>query len=103
MAKPQKNKHVAFCWRNGVIQIGTRLPAHALPIGRVDEQALRIAVDVLARHGYKRGVRLVPGVPEAKTGDDAVDAVVRFEIEFKKRIGDPRWVSEMLALEAEVA
>ena len=56
----------AWCLSDGVIFYGTELPDGAIEIVRGDESLVRETLDVAARHGYKPGVLLVPGVPEAE-------------------------------------
>lgn len=65
---------VAWCWASGLIEIGDAMPEDkpdggAIKVADGPKSELDLAIGVLARHGYKHGVRLVPGVPEA--GDEA--------------------------------
>ena len=55
----------SYCWSSGLIEFGRRLPEGALLIADGPSRCLRSAVTVCARHGYRPGVLLVPGVPEA--------------------------------------
>ena len=72
-------RHVAFADRAGVIRFGRRCPKGALPIGRHRRfVTLHGAVSAVARLAYDNETLLVPGVPEAKTDDAALDAVVAF-------------------------
>lgn len=72
---------VAWCWANGVIEIGDELPANQpdgsgpIQIASGPKYALRVSIEAVARHGYERGVLLVPGVPEATDPTAAVDAL----------------------------
>jgi len=68
-------RHVAFVRQRGVIRIGKRCPKGALPIGRRRHFG---AVSAVARLAYDNEALLVPGVPEAKTDDEDLDAVVTF-------------------------
>lgn len=40
---------------------------------------LKRRVTCRARHAYKRGTYLVPGIPEATSDDEALQALVRFQ------------------------
>ncbi len=69
---------IAYCWASGRIEFGRKLPDGALPVAKGPARALRADLQTTARHGYERGLLLVPGVPEAPTEDAAVDALVAF-------------------------
>jgi hypothetical protein len=72
-------RHVAFADRAGVIRFGKRCPNGALPIGRHHRLAtLRSTVSAVARLAYDNETLFVPGVPEAKSDDAALAAVVAF-------------------------
>ena len=72
-------RHVAFVRQRGVIRIGKRCPKGALPIGRRRHFfTLQGAVSAVARPAQDNETLLVPGVPEAKTDDEDLDAVVTF-------------------------
>ena len=72
-------RHVAFADSAGVIRIGKRCPKGALPIGRRRHFfTLHGAVAAVARLSYDAETLLVPGVPEAKTDDEDLNAVVTF-------------------------
>jgi hypothetical protein len=71
---------IAYCWRNGRIEFGRTMPEGAIEVARGGAKPLRDIVDVLARHGYERGVLLVPGVPEAEDDNAAVDALARWQL-----------------------
>ena len=67
-------RHVAFADSAGVIRIGKRCPKGALPIGRRRHFfTLHGAISAVARLALP-----VPGVPEAKTDDEDLNAVVTF-------------------------
>lgn len=74
---------VAWCWRTGLIEIGLELPPDndsgggAIELARGPMAFLKAEIRVAARHS-KSGALLVPGVPEAADGDEAVDAVISF-------------------------
>ena len=73
---------IAYCWRDGTIDVaeGSEEPEGSLVITTsvLSVEALCEVVQGKARHGYKPGVYLVPGVPEAETDKDAADAVIRW-------------------------
>jgi len=84
-----------FVFRNGVIVFRRRMPPGALPITHLRSRRLRQIVDVLARHGrpefgQSRKLMLLPGVPEARTESEALDAVLRFKREVEIRLQSPR-------------
>ena len=64
---------VAWCWANGLIEIGDSLPpdgpggSGAIEIARGPKCALKVRLEVAARHGKgaSRDKLLVPGVSEA--------------------------------------
>ncbi|MFH1033700.1 MAG: host nuclease inhibitor protein [Pseudomonadota bacterium] len=73
------SKGVAYTFTDGVIQFSNRCPRGALPIAMCTDGArLREAVSAVARHGHEPGVLLVPGVPEADTEKDGMDALLKF-------------------------
>jgi hypothetical protein len=72
-------RHVVFADSAGVIRIGKRCPKCALPIGwRHHFFALHGAVSAVARPAQDNETLLVPDVPEAKTDDEDLNAVVTF-------------------------
>ncbi len=71
-------EHVAYCTRNGRIRVGKRCPQNALPLCRGSEYDLRKLVKMTARRSKVGGYYLVPGVPEAATDNDAVEAVIAY-------------------------
>ncbi len=76
----------AYCWRGGIIEFGPRIPDGALPLDRGTERSVRNRVEPLARRAYRKGVLLVPGIPEAETDEQALEAYRRFvELVRRKR------------------
>lgn len=71
-------EYVAYCWRGGKIQVGKRCPERALPLFRGSEYRLRKVVSATSRHSKDGKHFLVPGVPEATTANEAVDAVIAY-------------------------
>ncbi|EAV2253203.1 host nuclease inhibitor protein [Salmonella enterica] len=70
---------IAYAWASGLIEFGTKLPDGALPVASsCNEKALTETIEVLARHGYKKGELLVPGIPEAGNQNEARIALTRF-------------------------
>ena len=68
---------LAHVYRNGRIVFrhkGRPCPTGALPLPDVP----RSRIEVKARRAYDGKTLLVPGVPEAETGDDAMDALLAF-------------------------
>ena len=73
----------AYCWQTGLIQIAPgseAMPEGALPVATGPERALRAALDAAARHGQGKsnGKLLVPGVPEAQSSVEQVDALTNW-------------------------
>ncbi len=72
-------RHIAFADSVGVIRIGKRCPKGPRPIDRHRHFfTLHGAVSAVARLAYDNETLLVPGVPEAKTDDEDLNAVVTF-------------------------
>jgi hypothetical protein len=71
-------KITAYAWQSGLIEFGPTCPEGALPIASGEEQALKKAVQVQARHAKDNKTLLVPGVPEAEGPDQQVDALLAF-------------------------
>lgn len=70
--------YYALAWRNGRITISARPHPDALTLIVGTRHRLRRLVDARSRHGYRRGVRLVPGIPEARDDEEALAAAIRF-------------------------
>lgn len=84
-----------FVYRNGVIVFRRRMPPGTLPITHMRSRRLRQVVDVLARHGrpefgQSRKLMLLPGVPEARTEREALNALLSFKREVEIRLQTPR-------------
>lgn len=73
-------KRIAYCWMSGLIEFGDQVPVGALAFASGPRRALHAAVAVAARHGKgaSEGKLLVPGVPEAATGLERVDALKKW-------------------------
>lgn len=71
---------VAFADRSGVIEFGQgRVPRGMLPLYRHRNAArVRDLISATARHAYDGRTLLVPGVPEAASDDDALDALIAY-------------------------
>ncbi len=74
----------AYCYRSGEILIGNEVPAGVLTIAQDSETNLIAAVSVCGRHAYDGVTFLVPGIPEAETDADALQAYVAFKGRMKK-------------------
>jgi hypothetical protein len=68
----------AWAWQSGLIEFGREVPEGALSFATGMDRPLRELVSALARHGQGKseGKLLVPGVPEAETGRQKVDAFI---------------------------
>jgi hypothetical protein len=85
---------VAWCWASGLIEIGDKAPDNkadggVIVIAHGPKNALKTVLEGVARHGKgaSAGVLLVPGVPEAANGSDAVDALTAWHDWCAKRNG----------------
>ena len=80
-------RHVAFADRAGVIRFGKRCPRGALAIGRhCHFFTLYGAVSGVPRLAYDNETLLVTCVPEAKTDDEALKAIVAFTKAVENRL-----------------
>lgn len=70
----------AWCWQSGLIDIGEAAPEGALLFAAGPRRALEEQITAAARHGTgkSKGLLLVPGVPEARNPDAAVEALISF-------------------------
>lgn len=79
---------IVCCWRDGRIGFDRRrAPKGAMELVRGPGQRLRSVVEVQARHGWAKGVLLVPGIPEATTALEAAQAAKAFRDRVLKRLG----------------
>lgn len=67
----------AWCWASGLIEIGPCVPAAAIGICVGPQAAVRRRLEVCARHGLgaSDGQLLVPGIPEANTLGERLNAL----------------------------
>ena len=73
----------AHVWRTGKIvfrRAGRPCPAGALPLPDVP----RALIEARARRAYDGKTLLVPGVPEAETGEGALDALLAFAASLRR-------------------
>jgi len=77
---------IAYAWANGRIDFGRTMPKDALLIGKGPAKPLRSHITATARHAYDGKTLLVPGVPESGGGNAAVDALLAYGREIKKRM-----------------
>jgi hypothetical protein len=78
----------AAAYASGQIVFDRRCPKGALPIAKGRERKLRPFIEVNARHGWQKGVLLVPGVPEAPGQVAALEALEKFITRLAK-VADP--------------
>ena len=65
--------------RRGVIEILGHVPSGLLVIADdPNQQLLSDVIEGEARHAYDGTTLLVPGIPEAASNDDALDALIAF-------------------------
>jgi hypothetical protein len=79
---------VAFCFRDGVITVARRTPKGALRLAcGAPSGVIMAAVQGCARLSYDGKNWLVPGIPEAADGDDAVKAASDFARRLQSSVG----------------
>lgn len=87
---------VAWCWASGLIEVGDAMPENkadgggAIAVAEGPKSELDLALNVLARHGYGPGVRLVPGVPDEPSAGNALAEWLRWCQKGGKRASS-RW------------
>ena len=69
---------IAYCDRQGIIDFGETLPEGRMPIHYGDAEELKEKVQVRSRHAYDGKTLLVPGIPEADSEEEALDALARW-------------------------
>jgi hypothetical protein len=74
-----------ICWRSGLVELADFAPEGAIELGEVRTKAQRDKLDVICRHARTGDDRFIPGVPEADDDDAAMDAVIEFMQQMKKR------------------
>lgn len=80
----------AYAWRSGKVEFGATVPTDALLVAVGPEEELREEVEVLARHGYDGKTLLVPGIPEARTDPEAMDALFDFKAKVEAGLANQR-------------
>lgn len=81
----------AVCDRRGVIEIVDHVPSGMLGIIAGAAGRVRELMSATARHAHDGKTLLVPGIPEADTDDQALDALIRFRAWLSER--HPRMVA----------
>jgi len=76
----------AYCWASGLIEFGQNVPHGALLIAKGPESELREIVGVVARRAWDGVSLLVPGVPEALDGEDALHGLSIFLDQIRTRV-----------------
>jgi hypothetical protein len=87
-----KKQLIAYCWANGLIEFGSKVPDGAIEIARGDTDTVRQSIIATARHG-KRVLTsaveevqlLVSGIPEAESPQAAGDALIAYLLWLKQR------------------
>ena len=74
---------VAYCFRDGRIELGRKAPEGALVLGRGGKK-FQDRVAARCRWAHDNRTMLVPGVPEAEASMEALDAVEKFSQWIKK-------------------
>lgn len=87
MSNSTAPKLTAYCWASGRIGFGKRTPKGALPIISGASHTVRFILNGIARPGHRKGVLLVPGIPEASlTGADPVEKLIEFQAWAARRL-----------------
>ncbi len=68
-----------ICWRSGEVEVKRSVPRGAVSILEGHGTHLKRILGPAARHAYDGVTLLVPGVPEAESDDEAIEAVNRFQ------------------------
>ncbi|WP_438454678.1 hypothetical protein [Vreelandella venusta] len=72
-------KHVsAYCFASGEIQVGSHVPGGAVVLATGPRTELKREIDVVSRLAYDNRTLLVPGMPESRSVEGAINAVVAF-------------------------
>ncbi len=83
---------VAWCWASGLIEIGDEdeIPDGGILVARGKKAFITGVLAALCRHGRgeSAGKFLVPGVPEATSQDEAVDALSKWILWCAKNNGN---------------
>ena len=74
------------CYRSGQVFVSRRVPKGALQIVTGHGRRLNRVLSACARHAYDGKTLLVPGVPEADSDVQAVEAVRKFKQMLLKRL-----------------
>ena len=69
---------IAYCYRSGQIMFGRSVPEGAIKVAQGPAKKLRKMIAGVARRAYDGKTLLVPGIPEAKTENQAEAALRRF-------------------------
>lgn len=82
----------AYAYRSGRIEISKkgRSANDALVIAVGPAKELREEISGLARHGYDGKTLLVPGIPEARTDSEAMDALFDFKAKVEAGLANQR-------------
>jgi len=75
---PSPKTLYAYCYASGQIACGSSIPDGALPLGHGKPKQVREWIMAVSRHTYRKGLYLVPGVPEAPNEKQALKAYQAF-------------------------
>lgn len=87
---PRTKTIMAYCFRNGEIKFGLHVPKGAISFVKGPADRVRELVLARCRYSYPSQPRagdevpLVPGIPEAKNEEKALDALTQFANWIKK-------------------
>ncbi|WP_311272361.1 MULTISPECIES: host nuclease inhibitor protein [unclassified Rhizobium] len=74
------------CYRSGEAFVSRRIPKGSMKIVTGHGRRLLRILSVCARHAYDGKTLLVPGLPEADSDLQAIEAVKGFEVMLRKRL-----------------
>ncbi len=74
-----KNTLNAFCYRSGQLKFAKKVPEGVIIIAENITRTQRDKLAIRARMAYDNKTLLVPGIPEADSDDEALDALHRWK------------------------
>lgn len=87
----EKRRGYVYAWRNGEIGFGcVQPPKGVLVLGRGILEELTDAVSAMAGHAKDGRRFLVPGVPEARDKDEALEALIKFHARLQVHMHAPQ-------------
>ena len=85
-------KLYAYCWQSGHLEFVRVAPEGTITIATIRTKAERARVEVCCRHCRHSDDLLIPGIPEAESEQAAIDALVLFCQQLRKRGIETNWL-----------